>query len=662
MTTGLYTTGSTTRFLLPHPLAGLYARIESAQSPALKYGYTLRLAEGVFKFVALVNLADAIARGAPEGRVRDWLGKLERPAMGKWLALHLSTLNFLEAHGGPFLVEGMALRGDAWDELTRHIPDERNYYAHRLLAVSDAEARERLPTLREPVQRLLEKVQFLRDYLFGVCQRSECTGRVDGGAVWRNWWSASRGLSEVGEVRAFACGEVWPESHPLLLDPRRGRGLTLAPFFRWDGARARFEWLEDFSNAGIVYRHPIFEGTTPERAELIPDPADRDAAGLDRAAWLSRREQALYTFELGLHEGEANTLVRGSLIALGERWTVRGEIGRGAMGTVYEARDNRIGDHVALKVLHEHLVPSSDQVLRFLQEAQLLRGLRHPGLVRVHDAVSEGTSQVIVMELLEGEDFGAFIEARGPVPASEAVTVVGAVLDALAYAHEQSVIHRDVKPRNVMRCTDGTIKLLDFGIARSLDGVGLTRTETVSRMGTDAYMAPEQRFLGKADARSDVYAAGGLLWALLVGKDPVPYIPHVSTPASLQETAPGLPEFLFEVHARATKEEPALRFQTAAEMALALRAGASQRAGIETDVADIRLSTSPRSSTVDRRARTVLMLWLAAIAMILLRYVWLAVWPDPRAVVAGARLAEEARRARVSSEDSNDSSRPSVTP
>ncbi len=656
------TTGATTRFLLPHPIAALYAQVHAVPEPSLRYGYYLRLAEGIFKLLGLFHLADAMSRGAPDKEVRRWLQMIERPSMGKLLALNVSCLRYLERHGGPFLEEAVHLLDGEWDDLTRQIPEQRNYYAHRLLVVSDAEARERLPALREPVHRLLTRVQFLQSYLLGLCRRADPAGRRGEAVTWRTWWSPSRGLAELGEVSDLPTGHLWPVGVPLLIDPRRGEGLCLGPLLRWDGARGRIDWLDGLAPAGVIYRHPIAEDPIAKEPVPLPfpDPHAAEGPGLDLEGWLPRRADSCFRFPLGLTEPDREVLRRGSLTpALGERWEIRGELGRGAMGTVMEARDNVIGDRVALKLLHEHLVPSQEHRLRFLQEANLLRRLQHPGLVRVHDVVLEGPRPVLVMEHLEGEDLGAVLSSRGPLGPEAAADIVAAVLDALAYAHAHGVVHRDVKPRNVMRCADGTVKLLDFGVARATAEDGLTRSDTISRIGTDAYMAPEQRLLGQVDARSDVYGAGRLLYALVAGRDPAPHLPGLGTaPPRLEDAQPDAPPWVCAVYERATRDAPAERYGSAEEMAAALRArggaaGADPASVPHPDPSAVgtgRPATRepPRAAgaLVRRRLAMVNLAWLLGLVVVLLRYVLLTVWPDPRAVLSiptGGAETEESR-------------------
>lgn len=204
---------------------------------------------------------------------------------------------------------------------------------------------------------------------------------------------------------------------------------------------------------------------------------------------------------------------------LADRYELGEVIGRGGMGTVYRAVDSVLGRPVAVKVLRGSVVdhdPSS--VARFEREARAAATLSHPGVVAVYDTGADDASRFIVMELIVGRSLEAILRQDGPLDPDRAVAIAARVADALAAAHGAGIVHRDIKPANVMVASDGTVKVLDFGIARAIDGTTLTQNAMV--LGTAAYMSPEQACGRPADERSDIYSLGCVLYAMLAGHPP----------------------------------------------------------------------------------------------------------------------------------------------
>jgi len=197
---------------------------------------------------------------------------------------------------------------------------------------------------------------------------------------------------------------------------------------------------------------------------------------------------------------------------------VLGELGHGGMAVVYRARDSQLLREVAVKVLHPHLSSDVESRQRFLREAQAAARLRHPNIVEVFDfSVEADRDSFMVTELLEGPTLRQFAEGRWPLPA-EVVAAIGVVLcDALSCAHAQGVVHRDVKPDNIL-LHKGMLKLTDFGIAHVADGNGMTVTGQI--LGSPAHMAPEQIDAGPVDARTDLFSLGTVLYVLSVGRLP----------------------------------------------------------------------------------------------------------------------------------------------
>jgi len=207
-------------------------------------------------------------------------------------------------------------------------------------------------------------------------------------------------------------------------------------------------------------------------------------------------------------------------------------VGAGGMGEVYRARDTRLKRDVALKILPEAFASNPDRVARFTREAQTLAALNHPNIAHIHGIEETGTVRALVMEFVDGEDLAQRI-ARGKIPVSEALPIARQIAEALAAAHEQGIIHRDLKPANVKVREDGTVKVLDFGLAKALDPASanqvgqVTNSPTITSpalmtgagvlLGTAAYMSPEQAKGRLVDKRSDIWALGCVLFEMLTG-------------------------------------------------------------------------------------------------------------------------------------------------
>src|SRR6266852_6166683 len=201
------------------------------------------------------------------------------------------------------------------------------------------------------------------------------------------------------------------------------------------------------------------------------------------------------------------------------------------MGEVYRARDTRLNRDVALKILPDAFARDPDRLARFTREAQTLASLNHSNIAAIYGIEESGDVRALVMELVEGEDLSAHI-GRGPIPLAEALPIAKQMADALEAVHEQGIIHRDLKPANVKVRADGTVKVLDFGLAKALEpagamspGMSMSPTITTPAMtqsgmmlGTAAYMSPEQAKGRAADRRSDVWAFGAVLYEMLTGQ------------------------------------------------------------------------------------------------------------------------------------------------
>jgi eukaryotic-like serine/threonine-protein kinase len=261
---------------------------------------------------------------------------------------------------------------------------------------------------------------------------------------------------------------------------------------------------------------------------------------------------------------------------LGGRYRMEALLATGGMGEVWAARDLLLDRAVAVKVLGPALAGDGRAAERLRREARAAGRLEHPNIARVLDLGEDGGRPHLVMELLEGESLAERIGRGGPMAPAEAARVVAAVADALEAAHRAGVVHRDVKPGNVFLGVDGSVKVLDFGIASAAGETALTTGDLI---GTAAYLAPERALGHRATPASDVYALGVVLYELLAGRRPFEAgsdielaMAHVHAhPTPLAPVAPGAPRFLVAACERAMSRDPSSRPGSAAAVARLLR-------------------------------------------------------------------------------------------
>jgi serine/threonine-protein kinase len=257
-------------------------------------------------------------------------------------------------------------------------------------------------------------------------------------------------------------------------------------------------------------------------------------------------------------------------------------VGHGATGTVWRGIDRSSGRYVAVKLLHEGLLRQPKLVIRFVQERTILMMMRHENIVGVHDLFSVGGSLALVMDYVSGGSLRGRLQAAGTLPPDEAARLLGQVAAALAQAHELGVVHRDVKPDNILlQEVDDRheVRLTDFGIARVLDTAGLTTPHAI--VGTPHYMAPEA-IHGEAEPASDVYSVGIVLYELVIGHPPYAGEPLAVLRGHVDETPqrpPGVPEPVWEVIEWCLDKDPARR-PSAAELGAAMRDLARRTAGL----------------------------------------------------------------------------------
>jgi hypothetical protein len=266
------------------------------------------------------------------------------------------------------------------------------------------------------------------------------------------------------------------------------------------------------------------------------------------------------------------------------KYEVVERIGRGGMGMIFSARDPMLNRPVALKVISAPEV-TAELRSRFFREAQACARLSHPNIVTIYDMGEDDGALFIVMERLEGEDLRQLIGRRAPLAVEEMLPIMLQVCDGLHYAHQNGIVHRDVKPANIMLLRTGQVKILDFGIARvAAADADLTRTGMI--MGTLRYVAPEQ-VRGRADHRSDIFSVGAVFYELLssrpafIGEDPIEILEQLrtGTPRPLCEIDPDLPPELAAIVEQAMRKDPLLRFADLQQMRIQL--GQVQRARAE---------------------------------------------------------------------------------
>jgi eukaryotic-like serine/threonine-protein kinase len=303
------------------------------------------------------------------------------------------------------------------------------------------------------------------------------------------------------------------------------------------------------------------------------------------------------------------------------RYELEQLVGSGGMSNVFRAHDRLLERTVAIKILHEQYTRDEDYVERFRREARAVAQLAHPNIVTVIDRGEQEGRQYIVFEYIDGQNLKE-LSAGGPLDPDDAIRLALQVARALSFAHERGLVHRDVKPQNVLLNDDGQAKVTDFGIARSLDVHGVTQTGTV--LGTSDYIAPEQARGQKVDPKTDIYSLGAVLYELLTGE--VPYkgdnfvavaMRHVNEPPpSVLDRRPDCPIRLDLAIQRAMAKDPAERYDSMEEFCTELEACLDELNGRADEGATMIVPPQPRPKRAKRRRQKVRVPW-GAIALLL---------------------------------------------
>lgn len=257
---------------------------------------------------------------------------------------------------------------------------------------------------------------------------------------------------------------------------------------------------------------------------------------------------------------------------LGNRYRLLSPLGEGGMASVYTATDERLGRRVAVKVLADSLTGDLDFIKRFQQEAESAAKLSHPNIVSVYDVGQDGDRHYIVMELVAGRNLKEIIQDKGGLAAGQTIALGGQMLEGLAFAHSHGLIHRDIKPQNILVTREGTAKLADFGIAKAVDVSSATQTAVV--LGSAHYLSPEQAGGEPVSKQSDLYSAGVVLYEMCTGVVPFDGMNLLSIasrhlhdlPQAPSSLNPEIPASLDQIILRSLAKNPLERFETASEM------------------------------------------------------------------------------------------------
>src|SRR5579863_140292 len=321
----------------------------------------------------------------------------------------------------------------------------------------------------------------------------------------------------------------------------------------------------------------------PDPVNAATDPEMTIAAGAGTSGWSVPLQKT--------NAPEPNGPI-GPGTVLGKRYEILKSLGEGGMGTVYKARDRELDRLVALKVIRTELAGRPDVLQRFKQELILARQVTHKNVIRIFDLGMADGLKFITMDYIDGRDLKSVLVERGKMPPETVVPIIRQICRGLEAAHAEGVVHRDLKPQNIMLDAEGHVWVMDFGLARSLEMAGLTRTGAL--MGTPDYMSPEQARGEKVDVRSDLFSLGVIFYEMLTGRLPfqaesvmaalLKRVQEKAVPPS--EADPAIPRRLSDIVMKCLETDSANRYQTTGEIladlsgeaGIALGAGVTQSA------------------------------------------------------------------------------------
>src|SRR3984885_3222595 len=340
------------------------------------------------------------------------------------------------------------------------------------------------------------------------------------------------------------------------------------------------------SEDGATLADPSLRGSDPEATIVDADATIAPGTSFRRTpapstSWICGSPASAAVFEIG--------------DVLGGRYEILQLLGEGGMGAVYKATDRELDRFVALKVIRPELASNPSILARFKQELLLAHQVTHRNVIRIYDLGEAEGVKFITMEFIEGKDLRALIRGKKKFTPEEAVDVIQQVCQALDAAHSVGVIHRDLKPQNIMQDGTGRILVMDFGLARTLEGDGMTQTGAL--VGTIDYMSPEQALGKDLDQRSDIFALGLIGYEMLTGSMPFRAESMVASllkrtqqrAVPMSDVDKNIPGTLSNIIAKCLEKDPANRYQTAEELDADLRAWQGGGGGKKISASSVRL-------------------------------------------------------------------------